>query len=153
MWWPFPRPHGRGVLVGDGAFGFRVVGTLVHQDALETIAGKRTRDGYHRKCAALLAPQPANPYDRHAVAVFVHAVEIGYLDQIYAREFLGALHATDFADAACEAQIVGGWERRSGDRGYVGLRLNACLPFRIIDAESWYKGNRPSVKPITPKTG
>ena len=135
-------PQGRGVIVGDGEFEFRVVGTMRHQFELERIAGARTRRGYHRKCAALLVRQPDNPFDRHAVAVVIGGIEVGFLDREDARDFGSILRASRFVDAACEAEIVGGWERAAEDRGYVGVRLNACLPFRIVGAEEWY-GERP----------
>jgi len=35
--WIFSRPHGPGVLLGDGNFDFPVVGTSFHQDALDRI--------------------------------------------------------------------------------------------------------------------
>jgi hypothetical protein len=136
--WPQPqRPQGRGVLVGDGQFGFRVVGTSFHQDQLEAIAGARTRAGYHRFCGALLTPQPGNRYDRRAVAVIIHDIEVGYLDRGSAREFGKALTVSGFADIACEAEIVGGWVRGADDWGYVGVRLNACLPFNIVPARQY----------------
>ena len=130
-------PRGRGVVVGDSAFGFRVVGTSFHQEALEKIAGARSRRGYERYCAAVLLPQPSNPYDHHAVAVIIHSVEVGHLERSVAPEFRSALRGVGYADAVCEAEIVGGWDRGPEDRGYVGLRLNAFLPFRIVAADQY----------------
>lgn len=131
------RPQGRGVLVGDGRFSFRVVGTSFHQDQLEAIAGARTRAGYHRFCAALLAPQPSNPYDRQAIVVVIHDIEVAHLDRGSARDFGKVLSASGFADVACEAEIVGGWVRGADDWGYVGVRLNAYLPFNIVPARQY----------------
>jgi hypothetical protein len=129
------------VLVGDGEFQLRVVGTSYHQQVLERIAGSRTAAGYHRFCAALLLPQPKNLYDRHAIAVRIHDLEIAHLDREHAREFERALQSSGYADAACEAEIVGGWVRGSNDWGYVGVRLNAILPFRFQSAKEW-EGSR-----------
>lgn len=136
-WRLFSPPTRRGVLVGDGAFQLRVVGTSYHQDLLEQIAGARTRAGYHRCCGALLVPQPSNRYDRHAVAVIIHDLEVAHLARPDALEFGDVLRASRFADVACEAEIVGGWLRSSDDWGYVGVRLNALMPFQVQSAEEY----------------
>jgi hypothetical protein len=133
--WLFGDPRGRGTLVGDGKFGFHVVGTLPHQDDISKMCGGKTHKGIHRECNAVLAPEPSNPYDRRAVAVVVHGVRVGHLDRVAARDFQRALRASGFADVAGEAMIVGGWDR-GADQGFFGLRLNACLPFKIEAAGS-----------------
>ena len=127
----------RGVLIGDGAFQFRVIGTSYHQQVLERIAGSRTVAGYQRYCAALLLPQPNNLYDRHAIAVRVDDLEVAHLDREHAREFERVLRSSGYADAVCEAEIVGGWVRVRDDWGYVGVRLNAVLPFRLQSTTDW----------------
>lgn len=132
--------HGRGVLAGDGAFEFHVVGTSHHQAAIQGMCGGRTPEGVHHYCAALLAPQPNNPYDRHAVVVTIYGIEVGFLDREEAREFGGVLRSSGFADAACEALIVGGWDRGGHDWGYYGVRLNAILPFSLYSADEWRPG-------------
>src|SRR6202034_697262 len=116
---------------------FRVVGTSFHQEQLERITGARTRAGFHRFCASLIAPQPGNHYDRKAVVILIHGIEVGHLDREAAREFGKVLKASGFADVACEAEIVGGWVRGADDWGYVGVRLNACLPFYIVPADEY----------------
>jgi hypothetical protein len=127
----------RGFVVGDGKFGYHVVGTLAHQQALEKICGGRKHRSARHYCAALLAPEPTNPYDRHAVRITVHGIEVGYLDREDARDFLPVLESAGVSDAACEAEIVGGWDDGPDDRGKFGLRLNAFMPFQIKPAESW----------------
>jgi len=127
----------RGVVAGDGEFEFRVVGSLHHQKALETICGAHKREGEHHYCAALLTPQPSNRHDRHAVVVTIHGIEVGFLDREDAREFGRLLRRAGFADAACEAEIVGGWDRGDSNQGYYGVRLNAFLPFQVYSAREW----------------
>jgi HIRAN domain len=137
LWrWLF-GPKERGVVAGDDEFQFHVVGSSYHQTTLEDICGGRTREGVHRYCAALLSPQPDNRYDRHAIAVMIHGQEVGFLDREDARDFGRILHQAGFADAACEALIVGGWYRGGHDWGYFGVRLNACLPFNVYTAREW----------------
>ena len=119
------------LVVGDGKFEYRIVGESHYQSELEQLTGPRTEDGCHQKCAALLLPEPTNPYDRNAVAVFIHNVRVGYLSHDVCAEFLEALSKGGFSRAASEAVIVGGWKDREDGRGdgFYGVRLNACLPF------------------------
>ncbi len=104
----------------------------------KTSAGGRTRQSVHHYCAALLSPQPRNPYDHHAVAVTIYGLEVGHLDRELARDFGKALNDARFADAACEALIVGGWDRGGHDKGYFGVRLNAYTPFSLYPAREWH---------------
>jgi PH (Pleckstrin Homology) domain-containing protein len=137
---PRPTPASRGVaavIIGDGKYGFPVVGESHHEAALEQLAGGRTEHGVHVSCAALLMPQPDNPYDPDAVAVFIRAQEVGYLARNVTGEFLRALTVGGYDRAACEAVIIGSWDRGAGDRGNFGVRLNACRPFRLEAAENW----------------
>jgi hypothetical protein len=128
---------GTAAIIGDGKFAFPVVGESHHDAALEQLAGGRTEEGVHVTCAALLLPQPDNPYDPDAVAVFIRGQEVGFLARNVAPEFLQALHTGGYDRAASEAVIVGGWDRGRGDRGNFGVRLNACRPFRLEAAENW----------------
>ena len=131
--WIFSRPHGPGVLLGDGNFDFPVVGTSFHQDALDRIGGVRVRGGSRRYCAALLAREPDHP----AVAISVGGIPVGYIVREHALDFGDALRQSGYVDAACEALIVGSWLRGAADWGWVGLRLNAALPFRIISVDQY----------------
>ena len=137
------RPRERGVLVGDNEFAFNVVGTSFHQTALEELCGKRTAHGVHHYCAALLTPQPDNPYDPHAVAVTIHGIEVGHLERDAAPEFLAALRRGGFAAAASEALIVGGWDRGGHDWGYFGVRLDLYVPFECVTAEAYEQLRHP----------
>jgi hypothetical protein len=133
---PPPR-NGAAVIIGDGKFGFPVVGEEHHQDILEALAGGRRENSAHVAVPALLLPQPDNPYDPDAVAVFMRGHEVGHLARNVAPEFLRALHAGGYDRAACEAMIVGGWDRGAADHGNFGVRLNACRPFRLESAAAW----------------
>jgi hypothetical protein len=140
--WIFGRPHGRGVLLGDGNFEFPVVGTSFHQDALDRIAGVRAGGGSRRYCAALLAPELDHP----GVAISIGGVPVGHIDREHALEFSDALRQSSYADAACEAVIVGGWLRGAADWGWVGLRLNAALPFHIISVDQYNRAPKPTLR-------
>lgn len=98
----------RGVVAGDGEFEFRVVGSLHHQSALESICGNHKREGEHRYCAALLTPQPSNRHDRHAIAVTIRGIEVGFLDREDARDFGQILRRGGFADAPAKRKSSAG---------------------------------------------
>ena len=136
------RPsRGTSFLAGDEEFAFHVSGTSFHQQALEELCGRRTPSGVHHYTAALLTPQLSNPHDRKAVAVTIHGLEVGHLERDVAPDFLRALREGDFADAASEALIVGGWDRGGHDWGYFDVRLNTLLPFNINSAADWHRSS------------
>jgi Bacterial PH domain len=134
---PAPLRNGAAVIIGDGKFGFPVVAEEHHQDILEALAGGRRESSASVAVPALLLPQPNNPYDPDAVAVFMRGHEVGYPARNVAPEFLRALQIGGYDRAACEAMIVGGWDRGGADHGYFGVRLNACRPFRLESAAAW----------------
>jgi HIRAN domain len=124
------------VVQGDGQFGMRVAGTSHHQLELETLAGGRSEQSAHHKCAVLLLPEPDNPYDPNAVAVYIVAssqkTAIGYLHHDTAPLFNKCLLCHGFSAGACNALIVGGWHREDGSEdGNFGVRLDAYLPFQL----------------------
>jgi hypothetical protein len=125
-----PRP-GMAILLGDGQFAMKAVGTAEHQHELAQIAGGRTEQGADHLCGALLIPDPKNPYDPGAVAVVIASHVIGYLATNAAPSLKQALRAGGFIAAGCAARIVGGWEREDGDTGHFGVRLDAAQPFNL----------------------
>lgn len=139
--WPFTH-HDRdrcGVLVGDGAFAFPIVGESHYQRELETICGGKSKDGAHALHAALLLPEPHNPYDKHAVCVKLRDMTVGYLSRDVASDFLAALIGAGYNQVASEAIIAGGWHRPGQEDGYFGVRLNATMPFRFVSASEYFR--------------
>lgn len=118
-------------LVGDGQFGFQVVGESHHQAALQQIAGAPTVHGHHLSCDALLRLEPNNPYDTHAVAVIIDGQAVGYIPAHMAGELFELLRQHDLQQIACPARIVGGWDRHDGNTGLYGVRLDLVRPFRL----------------------
>jgi hypothetical protein len=121
---------------GDGQCGMRVAGTSHHQRELETLAGGRCEQSAHHKCDVLLLPEPGNPHDPNAVAVYIVAhgqkTGIGYLQHDTAPIFNKCLLRDGFSAGACDGLIVGGWHREDGSEdGNFGVRLDACLPFQL----------------------
>lgn len=125
----------RGVVIGDGTFLFPTVGTPFHQQQIGRICCDRSERSTKHFCAALLVPQPENPYGPYSIAVVVHGLEVAQLESEDAWAFRQELDAAGFVDAVCEAKIVGGWDHGGDDFGYFDVRLNATLPFKIVPPE------------------
>jgi hypothetical protein len=115
---------------GDGGYQFEVVGESHYQTDLERIVGGRTGDNTRYECLAVLTPEPDNPYDPQAVYVSVDGRKVAYLSRNWAAKFNAALAANGYAQAACNALIVGGWDR-GGDRGNFGIKLDIALPLDL----------------------
>jgi hypothetical protein len=139
--WPFSHHKAEhcGVLLGDDEFAFPIVGESHYQRELETICGGKSERGARERHAALLLPEPNNPYDKHAVCVKIFNSTVGYLARDIAPDFLRALRKTDYLAIASEAIIVGGWHRTGEEDGYFGVRLNAFMPFEFVSANEYFR--------------
>jgi len=127
---------------GDGDFAIKVAGTLHYQDEIERFAGGKHEEGAHLPCNVALVPEPSNPHDPDAVAVFIlHGkaaprAQVGYLPANIAPLLKRSLLDTGYEAASCCAKVVGGWDRGKRDQGSFGIRLDAFLPFDLIDFRS-----------------
>lgn len=106
---------------GRGEYDFDVVGESFYQDALDEICGGKTDEGHDLECTAILQPEPENPYDPNAVAVYIDGLKVGHLDRANARAMTTKNPGMTFA---ARAMIVGGWLRRNGSEGHYGVRLD-----------------------------
>ena len=83
---------------------------------------------------AVLLPEPDNKYDPNAVRVVVLPEGvIGYLkraDAVAYRPAIDRLAANGML-TACRASLSGGWDR-SGDRGFIGVRLHMAKPKALL---------------------
>lgn len=79
------------VFMLGGQEDLEVVGELAYQDALWNLChgteGERVRYGI----VAVLLPEPANPYDRNAIAVQIDRRTVGYLPRAMAKEYMPGL--------------------------------------------------------------
>lgn len=121
-------------LLLPGGDAIDVVGESHYQEALETICGGKAEDAADRACWAFLQPEPDNPFDRNAVAVFINGLKVGYLSRDLAPNMSAVtthLWNTMQARCVCRAQIRGGWRRerprKDGtvdvDEGHYGVVL------------------------------
>jgi len=130
-----------------------VAGESHYQRTLERIAGGRTPHGpRNTEHIAALIPDPANAHDTNAVRVVVMPVRsaanptlqrgqawglVGYLtrkDAVAYRPVIDAAAAVG-AVIGCMAELTGGWDRGTGDRGFFGVILHLGLP-RDCEAEA-----------------
>lgn len=112
------------VLLG-GQGRVQVKGEAQCQDALDQICGGKCEAGHGVKVHAILVPQPDNPYDSNAVAVYVNDLRVGYMAKESAAEYQPVFKklAEHNRRAAARAYISGGWRRSSGDEGHYGITL------------------------------
>jgi hypothetical protein len=93
-------PHGRGVLLGDGAYRFPDIGKARHRAALEEISA-----GQSLRCAALLTPN-GRDYDSFGVMVSIRGREVGFLHWMDGHDFRNRLRKAGFLEAVCKAKIT-----------------------------------------------
>lgn len=110
----------------NGGRVFEVVGEGSYQRALDTICGGKCEDGYQMPKQATLVPEPANPHDRNAVAVFIDGHKVAYIPRgeapPYQKLLLGLARRGFYC--WCDATIVGGWLRGKNDEGHYGVKLD-----------------------------
>jgi hypothetical protein len=119
----------RSVLIGDGEFGFQIVGESHHQTAIEKMVGGRSKEGSHYRCTAIVRAEPTNRYDPNAVEVLIAGIQVGYIPAYQAADMRQTLQRYSINEAECDALVLGGWDRGGGDVGYLGVRLDLVRPF------------------------
>lgn len=125
------------MLVGDGEYGFEVVGESYRQEALSAICGGPCEDGHDYECEALLVPDPTNEHDPNAVKVMIEGRHVAFLARDDAKAHLAALRRLGVPGqpTRCAAIINGGWrrERRDGSfsDGSFGVELDIATPLEI----------------------
>ena len=102
-----------------------VVDAASHQDAFVAICGPRTPEGHDVRILAQLVPEPANPHDANAIAVFALGQRVGYLSPEDAKSLGGTVARTisKRTVATCHAVIRGGWDRGAHDQGPFAITL------------------------------
>lgn len=105
--------------------GMKVVGESHYRDVIAAIAGGTRREAIKLVTSAALVPEPENPYDRNAVGVQVAGRKVGHLSRDDAAAFAPVLARLAAAGLVGHgrADIYGGWDRGSTDRGDYGVTL------------------------------
>jgi hypothetical protein len=116
-----------------------LVGTAPYQDALQAIAGDKPESAPELEKWAHLVPEPDNPWDRNAVAVYIDARKTGYLPRESSAAYaalLMQLWGTSRARAVCRAVVTGGSHKVTTPAGSVaevddqqfGVKLALAAP-------------------------
>jgi hypothetical protein len=109
-----------------------VVGESRYQSELREICRVRSPDASWLRVIALLRPEPHNPYDSNAVAVFIGSHRVGYLSREDAEIFHATLDECELEgeqETACQALVKGGHPGRDG----VMLFYSVELLFDVAD--------------------
>ena len=136
-------PEALKLMASGGSLG--VAGESHYRDAIEGVTGGPKVEGVRATMWATLVAEHDNPYDNHAVGVFIDGRKVGHL----AREDAGAfwliverIQVTGRV-AYCRADVYGGWNRSPSDRGDYGVTLYASGPegqadliARVLDGKS-----------------
>lgn len=161
---PFDLGDRRGAVPGEalkllasgGSLG--VVGESHYRDAIEAVTGGPKVEGVRSITWATLVAEHDNPYDAHAVGVFVDGRKVGHLAREDAGAFWPILERIQAAGrvAYCRADIYGGWNTSPSDRGDYRVTLYASGPegqadllTRVIDGKSKAEiaAARPALRP------
>lgn len=96
-----------------GAFTVNIVGEAQYQDALRSIVGRPTKEGYYQRVTATLRPEPGNKADPSAVRVEIGRSLVGYLDRSSAKVYQAWLAKQGQVgnEGECPAVITGGFKR------------------------------------------
>jgi hypothetical protein len=104
-----------------------VVGESHYQDALWRIVGGRCSERVRYPIAAVLMPEPDNPYDRNAIQVMIGGELVGYLCRVDAAAYrpglLRLMESSLNGLVALEGVICGGGPRPDGI-GMLGVFLD-----------------------------
>ena len=88
---------------GDGTYECDVVGEASYQDALNRIAGGKTKDGHEIECLAQLIPEPSNPHDANAIMVTIDGSRVGYLARAHAKAMTIVFQRNGWSGAEVDA--------------------------------------------------
>ena len=137
---PAPQPSDEvyDVLAPGGDI-VELVGTAPYQEALQAIAGDTPESAPELEKWAHLIPEPDNPWDRNAVAIYIDARKIGYLPRESSAAYaalLTQLWAGSRARAVCRAVVTGGSYKVTTQAGSVaevdeeqfGVKLALAAP-------------------------
>jgi hypothetical protein len=133
-----PADEVRDVLAPGGDI-LEVIGTAPYQEVLAAIAGDKPETAPELEKWAHLVPEPDNPWDRNAVAVYVDSRKVGYLPRESSAAYaalLGQLWTTRRGRAVCRAVVGGGSYKLTTPSGTVsevdeeqfGVRLALAAP-------------------------
>jgi hypothetical protein len=104
-----------------------VVGESHYRDAIELVTDGPKVEGIRAITWASLVAEHDNPYDPHAVGVFIDGRKVGHLAREDAAAFWPLVERIQSAGrvAYCRADVYGGWNTSPSDRGDYRVTLYA----------------------------
>jgi hypothetical protein len=129
----------------EGKCWFDIVGESSYQGTLRLIAGERLLNEEPVNVDCLIAPEPENPHDAGALAVYIEGSgKVGYFSREDLAGAYGALRdrlAEENAAGYCRGKLTGGWEEDIS----IGVRLALMRPSQARGgSDSAPTGPRPS---------
>jgi hypothetical protein len=146
-----PTDEVRDVLAPGGDIQ-EVVGSAPFQEALAAIIGTEPGAAGDVEKWAHLIPEPENPWDRNAVAVYIDARKVGYLQRETSPAYaaiLGRLWAGSRGRAVCRAVVSGGWRQVQSQVGSVTTVDDAQFGVRLALAAPQHFASAPEPRPLT----
>ena len=113
-----------------------VVGESFHRDAIEAFLGI-SPDGHSAIVDAVLALEPSNPFDPHAVAVSVGGRVVGYLAKADAAAWRPVLawYAERGITPVARGDVLGGWRKNDGTWADFGITLHVASPDTLAERQ------------------
>jgi len=137
-------PHEALKLAASGG-SLSVVGESYYRGVIEGVTGGPKVEGIRMITWATLIAEHDNPYDAHAVGVFIDGRKVGHLARDDAEAFWPLVERIQVAGrvAHCRADIYGGWNTSPTNRGEYRVTLYASGPSgqadllaRVLDGKS-----------------
>ncbi len=126
----------RGVIFDPTSARLAIVGESFRQETLRALGGAYTARGVERTPhQAALRPEPDNPSDAAAIAVYVEGRHVGYLGRTDARAYRPVIDllARLGLGVGCHASLTGGWDRGSGEQANIGVVLHLGSPGELVE--------------------
>jgi hypothetical protein len=111
---------------------YEIVGESSFQaNLLKLAGGKKKEYGVKLDVQATLRPEPTNPHDPNAIAVFIRKKKVGYLKSKDCPTFNDFLRQVGADSAVCNGRIIGGWDDGAGNEGHFGVKLSLSWPPKV----------------------
>lgn len=120
-------------LVAGPLIDIDIVGESFHSDTLARLK-RKYGDG---ELQIVLRPEPTNPYDKHAVAVYVDDMVVGHLAKKMAKDWQPMILAAEADGFLCAgpAQLLGG----TPDKPNIGVFGAAPWPGHDAPPDRWHQ--------------
>lgn len=116
-------PYSATLNENDDCDEIEIVGESHYQDALIAIFGAYTKNGRSDACQADLVREPKNKFDKNAVRCEIQGKLVGYVNREEAATISAFMRKKRSTRMTVTANVNGGWNRNSSDRGPYGVTV------------------------------